>query len=128
MRTKSGLTVLAMTVLALTALVATLTTLSGANAAQALKFWNLTAETVTDLRFAEPGSGQWGKNQTLNDKDKTVEADERLKLGDVKAGAYDVQVVDAKGRRCVFPNVALSGTGPYAFSISEEEMAQCAHK
>ncbi|WP_448203095.1 hypothetical protein [Azospirillum sp. sgz302134] len=96
--------------------------------AQTLKFWNLTTETITELKLAEPGTGKWGKNQALNDKDKTVEADERLKLTDVKPGTWDVRVKDKKGRTCVLRNVTLSGTDAYAFSISEDEMAKCPKK
>ena len=54
-----------------------LTTTAHAQTAQTLKFWNLTSETITELKLAEPGTNKWGKNQTLNDNDKTVEADER---------------------------------------------------
>ena len=95
---------------------------------QTLKFWNLTAETITELKLAEPGTNTWGKNQTLNDRDKTVEADERLKMSDVKPGVWDVSLKDKKGRSCVLRNVTLSGTEAYAFSVSEEDMAKCAKK
>ncbi|MBP2296933.1 hypothetical protein [Azospirillum rugosum] len=96
--------------------------------AQTLKFWNLTTETITELKLAEPNTNKWGKNQTLNDKDKTVEADERLKLSDVTPGVWDVSVKDKKKRSCVLRNVTLSGTDAYAFSISEDEMAKCKGK
>lgn len=95
---------------------------------QTLKFWNLTTETITELKLAEPGTNKWGKNQTLNDKDKTVEADERLKLSDVKPGTWDVSMKDKKGRTCVLRNIALSGTEAYAFSISEDDVKKCARK
>lgn len=101
---------------------------AGAAQAQTLKFWNLTTETITELKLAEPGTNKWGKNQTLNDKDKTVEADERLKLSDVTPGVWDVSVKDKKKRTCVFRNVTLSGTDAYAFSISEDDMAKCKGK
>jgi len=103
-------------------------TTAHAQTAQTLKFWNLTTETITELKLAEPGTNKWGKNQTLNDKDKTVEADERLKLSDVKPGTWDVSMKDKKGRTCVLRNVALSGTEAYAFSISEDDVKKCARK
>lgn len=96
--------------------------------AQPLKFWNLTTETITELKLAEPGTDRWGRNQTLNDRDKTVEADERLKLSDVTPGVWDVSVKDRKKRACVLRNVTLSGTDAYAFPISEDDMATCAKK
>ncbi|MFS2012098.1 hypothetical protein ACCD06_19835 [Azospirillum sp. CT11-132] len=105
-----------------------LTTAAHAQTAQTLKFWNLTSETITELKLAEPGTNKWGKNQTLNDKDKTVEADERLKLSDVKPGTWDVSMKDKKGRKCVLRNVTLSGTDAYAFSISEDDVKKCSRK
>ncbi|WP_448190587.1 hypothetical protein [Azospirillum sp. sgz301742] len=96
--------------------------------AQTLKFWNLTSDVITELKLAKPGSNAWGKNQTLNDKDKTVEPDERLKLSDVTPGTWDVSVKNKKGRTCILRNVTLSGTDAYAFSIGEEDMKACARK
>lgn len=101
---------------------------AGAQAAQTLKFWNLTTETVSELKLAQPGTDKWGRNQTLNDKDKTVEPDERLKLSDVAPGTWDVSLKTKKGRSCVFRNVTLSGTEAYAFSINEDELKGCARK
>ena len=96
--------------------------------AQTLKFWNLTTEVISELKLAEPGTNKWGKNQTLNDKDKTVEPDERLKLTDVTPGTWDVSVKTKKGKACVFRNLTLSGTDAYAFSISEDELTKCPKK
>ena len=93
--------------------------------AERLRFWNLTAETITELYLAPPGSGQWGPNQCLNDPDKGVESDERLTITGVEPGRYDVKLVDKKGRACVMPNVELMAGKPYAFSISEKDVLNC---
>lgn len=93
--------------------------------AETLKFWNLTENTITQLQLAAPGTDKWGKNQCLNDNDKTVSSDERLKLSDVTPGRYDVRIKDKKGRTCVLRNVELKGGEPYAFSVSEQEMKAC---
>ncbi|HZF33034.1 MAG TPA: hypothetical protein VE914_04475, partial [Candidatus Angelobacter sp.] len=53
-----------------------------ANAADKMRFWNLTAEDVDELYLAPAGTDQWGPNQCLNDNDKSVDADERLDLKD----------------------------------------------
>src|ERR1700733_8713368 len=55
------------------------------------QFWNLTANTITSLQFSPTGKNEWGRNQADNDKDHTVDHDERLKITDTASGAYDVK-------------------------------------
>jgi hypothetical protein len=93
-----------------------------AGAATKMRFWNLTAEEITELYLAAAGTEQFGPNQCLNDDDKSVEADERLNLKDVTPGRYDVKFVDVKGRQCVVKNIEVKAGGPYAFSITEKEV------
>jgi hypothetical protein len=91
-----------------------------------MKFWNLTAETVNELYLAPAGTTGWSPNQCLNDvEDKTVEADERISLKGIPAGRYDVRIGDVKGRKCLIKDVAVKGTGKYAFSIAEKQMKGC---
>lgn len=104
--------------------------LAGAGAAEAAKgmqFWNLTTVTITDLRLAPTGTTKWGPNQCLNDSDKSVDADERLKLTSLTAGKYDVKLTDQKGRTCTVKNVEVKATGAYAFSIADKDLTDCAH-
>lgn len=96
-----------------------------AYAAERLRFWNLTAETISELYLAPPGTGQWGPNQCLNDPDKTVESDERLTITGVEPGRYDVKLINKKGRTCLVPNVEILSGRPYAFSISEKDLTDC---
>ena len=58
------------------------------------QFWNLTADTITSLQLSPPGKNEWGRNQADNDRDHTVDHDERLKITDTPAGVYDVKFVD----------------------------------
>ena len=88
------------------------------------QFWNLTANTITSLQLSPPGKNAWGRNQADNDRDHTVDHDERLKITDTKAGAYDVKFVDKSGRTCVVPNVQVK-TGAI-FSIEEKALKDCA--
>jgi hypothetical protein len=90
-----------------------------------LRFWNLTAGTVTGLYLAAPGSGQWGPNQCLNDPDKSVDHDERLTITGASPGRYDVKLVDQKGRTCLVRDVELVSGRPYAFSIGEKDLTDC---
>src|ERR1700727_207124 len=88
------------------------------------QFWHLTANTITSLQLSPPGKNQWGRNQADNDRDRTVDHDERLKITDTEAGIYDVRFVDKSGRTCVVPNVQVK-TGAF-LSIEEKELKGCA--
>ncbi len=92
-----------------------------------LKFWNLTAETITELYAQPAGKGAWSTNLCLSDPDHTVDPDERLSLPGFVAGTYDVRVSDKGGRRCLFHNVSVRADAPYAFSIAENQMKACLH-
>jgi hypothetical protein len=96
-----------------------------ATAAERLRFWNLTAFTIKELRLAPAGTTDWGPDQCGNDPDGAVDADERLTLKDVVPGLYDVKLADKKGRVCVVQNVEVLAGKPYAFSISEKDLTDC---
>ena len=55
-------------------------------AAGPLRFWNLTGATITKLELAPAGTQDWGANQTANDPDGAVDADERLRLKGIQPG------------------------------------------
>ena len=88
------------------------------------QFWNLTANTITSLQLSPSGKNEWGRNQADNDRDHTVDHDERLKITDTEAGIYDVKFADKSGRTCVVPNVQIK-TGAI-FSIEEKQLKDCA--
>jgi hypothetical protein len=95
-------------------------------AAPPTQFWNLTSVTISKVYLAKPGTTSWGPNQCLNDPDKSVDPDERLKLTGFTPGAtYDVKLADEHGRSCVLHGVHFRTTGKYAFSVSEQQMASC---
>lgn len=96
-----------------------------ARAADPLRFWNLTGETISSLTLAPVGTGNFGANQCANDKDGTVDNDERLRLTNVTAGQYDVRVGFKKGRMCEAHDVTLKPTGKYAFSLDMKELKDC---
>ena len=103
---------------------ALLLALSGtAFAAKATRFWNLTANTVTLFELAPAGTEKWGRDQTKNDKDGSVDHDERLKIVEVPTGTYDAKLGDSKGRMCVVKGVAVTDGG--VFSIDEKQLTDC---
>ncbi|HEY0202850.1 MAG TPA: hypothetical protein VGC15_01700 [Acetobacteraceae bacterium] len=109
------------------ALALTLLTLAGpARAAeQRLSFWNLTSDTVTNLVMAPAGTDKFGPNQCANDRDGTVDHDERLRLTGIQPGRYDVRLTQKRGRVCTIRGVEVKGEGRYAFSLADEDLKDC---
>jgi hypothetical protein len=87
------------------------------------QFWNLTANTITSLRLSPAGKNDWGRNQADNDRDRTVDHDERLKITDTAAGTYDVKFIDKSGRTCVVSNIQVMAGS--IFSIEEKNLKGC---
>ena len=106
-------------------LMAVMLVATAAQAAARLQFWNTSSEEFTGVYLAAPGTNQWGPNETANDPDGSVSADERLKLPDVAPGQYDVRLVNKAGRTCVVKNVTVRAGGRYAFSIGDAELKAC---
>jgi hypothetical protein len=89
-----------------------------------MRFWNLTRHTISELQLAPTGTTDWGENQCRNDKDGTVDTDERLRITGVPPGTYDVRLKDTSGRVCVVRNIKLQQGE--VFSIEEKELTACA--
>ncbi|MGY4420724.1 hypothetical protein ACVWY2_003173 [Bradyrhizobium sp. JR6.1] len=49
-----------------------------------IRLWNLTSATISSFELSPAGKNEWGSNQTLNDKDKEVDHDERLRITGVE--------------------------------------------
>jgi hypothetical protein len=88
------------------------------------QFWNLTANTITSVQLSPPGKNEWGRNQADNDRDHTVDHDERLKITDTEAGIYDIKFADKSGRTCVVPNIQIKAGA--IFTIEEKQLKDCA--
>ena len=99
--------------------------IGSAHAQDKLTFWNTTTVTITKFQFAAPGTTNWGFNQCENDSDKSVSADERLRLKDVKPGRYDVRLADSTGRICMVHNVEVKAGGKYALEIGNDDLKDC---
>lgn len=87
------------------------------------RFWNLTAETIREFYLAPAGTTDWGANQCKNDRDGTVDPDERLRITGITSGVYDAKLIDAKGRICTVRNLKIEAG--QIFSIEEKELISC---
>ena len=97
---------------------------TGASAAERpMRFWNLTLHTISEFQLAPAGSGAWGENQTKNDKDGTVDSDERLRITGIGPGVYDARLKDVSGRVCLVRNIDIKEGD--IFSIEEKDLTSC---
>jgi hypothetical protein len=87
------------------------------------RFWNLTRNTISELYLAPRGTTNWGPNQCKNDKDGTVEPDERLPITGASSGVYDAKLTDISGRVCLVRNIKIE-VGK-VFSIDENDLKSC---
>jgi hypothetical protein len=88
-----------------------------------IRFWNLTTATVSGLQLSPAGKENWGPNQTLNDRDKEVDHDERLRITGIEAGRYDVKIAYPDKRECVVRNVDIKADA--VFSIADRDLEEC---
>jgi hypothetical protein len=99
---------------------------SSARAAErGMRFWNLTRHTIAEFQLAPAGTSKWGENQCKNDKDGTVDSDERLRITGIPPGTYDARLKDVSGRVCVVHNIAIKAGD--IFSIEEKDLTDCAN-
>ena len=95
-----------------------------ASAADRFFAYNLTETTTfTGVFLAPEGTGQWGANQALNDKDKEVDPSERLPIKDIARGVFDVKLIDRRGRACIVHGVDLRKDT--TFEIRESDLKDC---
>lgn len=87
------------------------------------RFWNLTGETIREFYLAPAGTTAWGPNQCKNDRDGTVDPDERLNITGVAPGTYDVKLADVTGRTCEVHGVKVEASE--IFSLEEKDLTSC---
>jgi hypothetical protein len=109
------------TLLLVAALAATVATASAAD--RPTRFWNLTHNTVQEFQLAPAGTTSWGENQCKNDKDGTVDFDERLRITGIESGRYDARIKDASGRVCYARNITIEAGK--VFSVEEKDLVDC---
>ena len=109
------------------ALLALLSTSANEVAAQGkgVRLWNLTTATISEFQLSPSGKNDWGPNQTLNDKDKEVDHDERLRITGVGPGRYDARISYRDNRQCVVRDIEIKADA--VFSIADKDLTDC-HK
>jgi hypothetical protein len=105
------------------ALISVCSVFTAAAQQQTMRFWNLTANTLTSLQLSPAGANVWGKNQCENDNDGTVDFRERLRITGIAPGQYDARFTDDTGRTCTVRNLTLKSGA--VFSIEEKNLKDC---
>jgi hypothetical protein len=88
-----------------------------------IRFWNLTTATVNNFQLSPAGKNTWGPNQCLNDKDKEVDHDERLRITGVEPGRYDAKIGYRDGRACMARDFEIKADA--VFSIADKDLKEC---
>jgi len=87
------------------------------------RLWNLTSSTITGFQLSPAGKDDWGPNQTLNDKDKEVDHDERLRITGIEPGRYDAKVSYGQTKQCLVRDIDIKPDA--VFSISDKDLTEC---
>src|SRR5690349_5773564 len=88
-----------------------------------IRFWNLTSGTISGFQLSPAGKNEWGPNQTLNDKDKEVDHDERLRITGVPPGHYDAKLTYRDTKQCIVRDIEIKADA--VFSIMDRDLKDC---
>jgi len=88
-----------------------------------IRLWNLTTATMSGFQLSPAGKTDWGPNQTLNDRDKEVDHDERLRITGIEPGRYDAKVSYRDSRQCVVRDIEIKADA--VFSIADKDLKDC---
>lgn len=88
-----------------------------------IRLWNLTTATISNFQLSPAGKDSFGPNQTLNDKDKEVDHDERLRITGIEPGRYDAKVGYPDKRQCLVRDIEIKADA--VFSIADKDLTQC---
>lgn len=91
-----------------------------------IRLWNLTTSTISGFQLSPSGKTEWGPNQTLNDKDKEVDHDERLRITGIEPGRYDAKVSYRNARQCFVLDIDIKADA--VFSVSDKDLKNCNKK
>src|SRR4051812_15187374 len=95
----------------------------GKGQGKGIRLWNLTTATISNFQLSPAGKDSWGPNQTLNDKDKEVDHDERLRITGIEPGRYDAKVGYPDNRQCLVRDIEIKADA--VFSIADKDLKDC---
>jgi hypothetical protein len=104
-------------------MIAFMTSNAAAQDRKGIRFWNLTLYTITHFHMSPAGQDAWGADQCKNDRDGTVDHDERLRITSIVPGRYDVKLSDKTGRVCIVRDIEVKDGA--VFSIEEKQLTDC---
>jgi hypothetical protein len=88
-----------------------------------IRLWNLTTATISNFQLSPAGKNSWGPNQALNDRDKEVDHDERLRITGIEPGRYDAKVGYRDSRQCLVRDIEIKADA--VFSIADKDLKDC---
>jgi hypothetical protein len=88
-----------------------------------IRFWNLTTATISNFQLSPAGKDTWGPDQTLNDKDKEVDHDERLRITSTEPGRYDAKIGYRNSKQCIVRDIDIKADA--VFSIADKDLKDC---
>jgi hypothetical protein len=88
-----------------------------------IRLWNLTTATISNFQLSPAGKDAFGPNQTLNDKDKEVDHDERLRITGIEPGRYDAKVGYRDKKQCLVRDIEIKADA--VFSIADKDLKEC---
>jgi hypothetical protein len=88
-----------------------------------IRLWNLTTATISSFQLSPAGKDSWGPNQALNDRDKEVDHDERLRISGIEPGRYDAKVGYRDSRQCLVRDIEIKADA--VFSIADKDLKDC---
>jgi hypothetical protein len=88
-----------------------------------IRLWNLTSKTMAHFSLSPAGKNAYGANQCANDRDGTVDHDERLKITGVAPGRYDAKIGYVDGRICFARGLTLADNE--VFSVEDSQLTGC---
>ena len=88
-----------------------------------IRLWNLTTATISNFQLSPVGKDSWGPNQALNDRDKEVDHDERLRITGIEPGRYDAKVGYRDSRQCLVRDIEIKADA--VFSIADKDLKNC---
>eukprot|EP01037_Dinobryon_pediforme_P013786 gene13786-13902_t len=86
-----------------------------------IRFWNLTSATIAKFYMAPAGTNNYGPNQCENDRDGTVDHDERLKITGITGGKFDIKLAYEDGKVCIAKDISVKDGG--VFSLEDKNLS-----